>query len=497
MAKGTGAGAGTYGALTVANKDYKPIDYGKFAEGFADVAIDTRKRKDETLDALSEKYGEVFGTDQMEGVGLDDFDGLANGLQASLLTDFNAINEMVESGELRGPEARRRSSELKGQLDSFKKDYDRIAGFVQEYNNKENKSAAMDAQMEKIQRFLSGASIGKNKDGKYALQKLNEDGVPEEQSLDNMKDLLEVRDRVDIATDVAAPLFDIDSKANKAFKGDTAYNTFLDNDKNLTQAQSDVIEDFVNQRYDDKDLIDLADQYGVDVSITKNGVALADKEKAVEALMPKIKESVRDQYELREYSEENQQMVLQGRKFQYNSNKSYGNKEKIKYKIREFKDGSAVINTTSSLTVQSVAGFAIPENTDATEAEKYASGVNSPGGSPDTTAANRKYFDLSVNYVRISPSGDHLILNGNYTPEIEESYVDNNGVTKKKKTRGPQERGDLMLAIDSIDAQNMLDQMGVTDAHRNVFGANKTRVGRNMFKERRGRMGDFSPQLKE
>lgn len=64
MAKGTGAGAGTYGALTVANKDYKPIDYGKFAEGFADVAIDTRKRKDETLDALSEKYGEVFGTDR-------------------------------------------------------------------------------------------------------------------------------------------------------------------------------------------------------------------------------------------------------------------------------------------------------------------------------------------------------------------------------------------------------------------------------------------------
>lgn len=496
MAKGTGAGVGTYGALTVANKDYKPIDYGQFAKGFADVAIETRKRKDETLDGLSEKYGEVFGTDQMEGVGLDNFDTLADGLQANLLTDFNAINEMVESGELRGPEARRRSSELKGQLMSFKQDYDRIASFVQEYNNKENKSAAMDAQMEKIQRFLDGAQIGKNKEGKYVLQKMV-NGVPEEQSLDNMKDLLEVRDRVDIAKDVAAPIFEIDSKANKAFKGNTAYNTFLDNDKKLTQAQSDVIEDFVKQRYDDKDLIDLADQYGVDVAITKNGVALADKDKAIEDLMPKIKASVRDQYELREYSEENQQMILQGRKFQYNSNMSYGNKEKIKYKIREFKDGSAVINTTSSLTVQSVAGFAIPENTDATEAEKYALGVNSPGGSPDTTAANRKYFDLSVNYVRIAPSGDHLILNGNYTPEIEESYVDNNGVTKKRKTRGPQERGDLMLAIDSIDAQNILDQMGVTDAHRNVFGANKTRVGRNMFKERRGRMGDWSPQLKQ
>lgn len=496
MAKGTGAGVGTYGALTVANKDYKPIDYGQFAEGFADVAIETRKRKDETLDGLSEKYGEVFGTDQMEGVGLDNFDTLADGLQANLLTDFNAINEMVESGELRGPEARRRSSELKGQLMSFKQDYDKIASFVQEYNTKENKGAAMDAQMEKIQRFLDGAQIGKNKEGKYVLQKMV-NGVAEEQSLDNMKDLLEVRDRVDISTDVAAPIFEIDSKANKAFKGNTAYNTFLDNDKQLTQAQSDVIEDFVRQRYDDKDLIDLADQYGVEVAITKNGVALADKEKAIETLMPQIKDSVRDQYELREYSEENQQMILQGRKFQYNSNMSYGNKEKIKYKIREFKDGSAVINTTSSLTVQSVAGFAIPENTDATEAEKYASGVNSPGGSPDTTAANRKYFDLSVNYVRISPSGDHLILNGNYTPEIEEAYVDNNGVTKKKKTRGPQERGDLMLAIDSIDAQNILDQMGVTDAHRNVFGANKTRVGRNMFKERRGRMGDWSPQLKD
>ena len=497
MAKGTGAGVGTYGALTVANKDYKPIDYGQFAKGFADVAIETRKRKDETLDGLSEKYGDVFGTDQMEGVGLDNFDQLADGLQAKVLSEYNAINEMVESGDLRGPQARSKAADLKGQLMSFKQDYDRIASFVQEYNNKENKSAAMDAQMEKIQRFLNGATIDKNNDGKLVLFKTNEKGVPEEQSLDDMKDLLEVRDRVDIATDVAAPIFDIDSKANKAFKGNTAYSTFLNNDKQLTQAQSDVIEDFVRQRYDDKDLIDLADQYGVEVAITKNGVALADKEKAVAALMPKIKDSVRDQYELREYSEENQQMILQGRKFQYNSNMSYGNKEKIKYKIREFKDGSAVINTTSSLTVQSVAGFAIPENTDATEAEKYASGVNSPGGSPDTTAANRKYFDLSVNYVRIAPSGDHLILNGNYTPEIEESYVDNNGVTKKRKTRGPQERGDLMLAIDSIDAQNILDQMGVTDAHRNVFGANKTRVGRNMFKERRGRMGDWSPQLKQ
>ena len=146
----------------------------------------------------------------------------------------------------------------------------------------------------------------------------------------------------------------------------------------------------MRQRYDDKDLIDLADQYGVEVAITKNGVALADKRRLLQPSCLRLKiqfESIR----VEKYSEENQQMILQGRKFQYNSNMSYGNKEKIKYKIREFKDGSAVINTTSSLTVQSVAGFAIPENTDATEAEKYASGVNSPGGSPDTTAANRKY----------------------------------------------------------------------------------------------------------
>lgn len=473
MAKGTGAGAGTYGALTVANKDYKPIDYGKFAEGFADVAIDTRKRKDETLDALSEKYGEVFGTDQMEGVGLDDFDGLANGLQASLLTDFNAINEMVESGELRGPEARRRSSELKGQLDSFKKDYDRIAGFVQEYNNKENKSAAMDAQMEKIQRFLSGASIGKNKDGKYALQKLNEDGVPEEQSLDNMKDLLEVRDRVDIATDVAAPLFDIDSKANKAFKGDMAYNTFLDNDKKLTQAQSDVIEDFVIQRYDDKDLIDLADQYGVDVSITKNGVALADKEKAVEALLPMIKESVRDQYELREYNEENQSLVLAGRKMNFSSNRNYGTNEELKYKIRQHEDGSAIINPTKSLNIASIAGIALPENTDATEAESIYDEMYGPGGSGETINKNHKKFNLSVNYARISPSGRSLVLNANYIPE----RIDADG----KKVRDPETRGDIQIPIESIEAQRFLDQMGMTDQHRISLNAARNKTSRSIY----------------
>ena len=79
MAKGTGAGVGTYGAV-VANKDYKQLTMVSLPKA-ADVAIETRKRKDETLDGLSEKYGDVFGTDQMEGVGLDNFDQLADGLQ--------------------------------------------------------------------------------------------------------------------------------------------------------------------------------------------------------------------------------------------------------------------------------------------------------------------------------------------------------------------------------------------------------------------------------
>ena len=471
MAKGTGAGVGTYGALTVANKDYKPIDYGQFAKGFADVAIETRKRKDETLDGLSEKYGEVFGTDQMEGVGLDNFDTLADGLQANLLTDFNAINEMVESGELRGPEARRRSSELKGQLMSFKQDYDRIASFVQEYNNKENKSAAMDAQMEKIQRFLDGAQIGKNKEGKYVLQKMV-NGVAEEQSLDNMKDLLEVRDRVDIAKDVAAPIFEIDSKANKAFKGDTAYNTFLETGQ-LSQAQSDVIEDFVNQRYDDKDLIDLADQYGVEVAITKNGVALADKDKAIEALMPKIKESVRDQYELREYSEENQSLVLAGRKMKFSSNRSYGTNKELQYRIRQHEDGSAIINPTKSLNIASIAGIALPENTDATEAEGIYDEMYGPGGSGETINKHHKKFNVSVNYARISPSGRSLILNANYIPE----RIDANG----KKVRDPETRGDIQIPIESIEAQRFLDQMGVTDQHRMSLNAARNRTSRSIY----------------
>ena len=38
----------------------------------------------------------------------------------------------------------------------------------------------MDAQMEKIQRFLNGATIDKNNDGKLVLFKTNEKGVPGE-----------------------------------------------------------------------------------------------------------------------------------------------------------------------------------------------------------------------------------------------------------------------------------------------------------------------------
>lgn len=486
MAKGA-----YYQGLTYANQGVKPVDFGASALKFAKEVRYQKEKRDAFLMEQQEKYAETFTLDQLNA-GLAQPDAIGDEIQARLLTKFNAVNEAVNAQQMSLTEARALTNNYKGQLMSLKQSYDQMGDFVNKYNEMgpEGRGESMNLAMEHLNEFMNDASITEDKDGRLYISKVDENGV-RSQPLAKIKDLYEERKSVSINDDIAKPLFEIDSKANKAFSGNTAYNTFLEGGKNLTQAQKDAVTDFFKERYDDRDLMDLARQYDIEAPLDPNEFKLADRKAVEEALIPKVQESIRDLYELRQYSEDNVQLMIADRKLKYNASKRYGSND-TKYRIREFEDGSAVLNMDKPLTIQSIAGIAVQENQAATETEKIFDDMYGPGGSGETTDPSQKYFNLSVNYVRISPSGRSIVLNANYTPEINEEYVKADGKRGVRKKRGREQRGDIMMPIESIEAQRLLDQMGLLDEHRNVL-ANPVRVtGRRAYGAPAGRASQFN-----
>jgi hypothetical protein len=486
MAKGA-----YYQGLKYSNQGVKPVDFGASALNFAKEYRYQKEKRDAFLMEQQEKYAEDFTLDQLNA-GLSQPDAIGDEIQARLLAKFNAVNEAVNAQQMSLTEARALTNNYKGQLMSLKQSYDQMGDFVNKYNEMgpEGRGESMNLAMEHLNEFMNGASITEDKDGKMYISKVDENGV-RSQPLANIKDLYEERKSVSVADDIAKPLFDIDNKASKAFVGNTAYNQFLEGGKKLSQTQKDAITDFFKERYDDRDLMDLAKQYDIDAPLDPNEFKLADRKALEQALLPKVQESIRDLYELRQYTEDNLSLEIADRKLKYNASKDYGTKD-AKYRIRQFEDGSAVLNLKKPLTMQSIAAVAVQENQDSLETEKIFDDMYGPGGSGETTDPSMKYFDLSVNYVRISPSGRSLILNSNYTPEKEEEYVKGDGTRAVKKVRGTQQRGDLMMPIESIEAQRLLDRMGILDEHRNIL-SNPVRVtSRKAYGTPAGRASQFN-----
>lgn len=481
-----------YQGLKYSNQGVRPVDFGASALNFAREVRLQKDKRDAFLMEQQEKYAEEFTLDQLNA-GLAQPDAIGDEIQARLLAKFNAVNEAVNAQKMSLTEARALTNNYKGQLMSLKQGYDQMGAFVNRYNElgEEGRGESMNLAMEHLNEFMNDASITEDKDGKLYISKFDFNTGARSQPLQNIKDLFEERESVSVADDIAKPLFSIDSKANKTFVGNTAYNKFLESGNKLSDTQKDAVKDFFKERYDDRDLMDLAKQYDVDAPLDPNEFKLANRKAVEEALLPKIQESIRDLYELRQYNEDNLSLEIADRKLKYNANKEYGTKN-AKYRIRRFEDGSAVLNLGKPLTMQSIAAIAVQENQDTLETEKIFDDMYGPGGSGETTDPSMKYFDLSVNYLRVSPSGRSLILNANYTPEIEEEYIKGDGTRSIRKKRGTQQRGDLMMPVESIEAQRLLDRMGILDEHRNVL-SNPVRVtSRRSYGAPKGRASQFN-----
>ena len=228
-----------------------------------------------------EKFGEFFATDQLNA-GLANPDAIGDELQARILTDFNAINASVEAKQMTYTQARALTNGLKGQLSGLKQSYDKMADFVQTYTDTENKGYSMELAMQHLNNFMEGSRIEKEGDT-YFIAKDDPESGTIRQPLRDLPLLYEKRERVDLNQDVVKSIFDIDKKADKVFSGIKAYNKFLTSkdDKGnpkLSDEQEAVVTSLMNQ-YDDRDLMDIADQFGITTEISKNGFKLANKKR--------------------------------------------------------------------------------------------------------------------------------------------------------------------------------------------------------------------------
>ena len=324
MAKGA-----YYQGLIYANRDVEPVDFGKISLGIAEVELAKRKKREDFLMEQQEKFGEFFATDQLNA-GLANPDAIGDELQARILTDFNAINASVEAKQMTYTQARALTNGLKGQLSGLKQSYDKMADFVQTYTDTENRGYSMELAMQHLNNFMEGSRIEKEGDT-YFIAKDDPESGTIRQPLRDLPLLYEKRERVDLNKDVVKSIFDIDKKADKVFSGFTAYNKFLTN-KELSKEQEAVVTSLMNQ-YDDRDLMDIADQFGITTEISKNGFKLANKKKVVDEILPKVLDLVKESYKLREYQEDSESAMVAGMKLAFSKTREYGTNKNSKYRL--------------------------------------------------------------------------------------------------------------------------------------------------------------------
>lgn len=470
MAKGA-----YYQGLKYSNQGVKPVDFGAAALNFAKEYRFQKDKRDTFLMEQQEKYADVFTLDQLNA-GLSQPDAIGDELQARLLSKFNAVNEAVNAQKMSLTEARAMTNNYKGQLMSLKQSYDQMGDFVNKYNElgEEGRGESMNLAMEHLNEFMNDASITEDKDGRLYISKLDPETGVRSQPLGNIKDLFEERSSVSIAEDIAKPLFSIDSKGNKLFSGSTAYTTFLESGNKLSQPQKDVIKDFFKERYDDRDLMDLAKQYDINIDIDPNEFKLANRKDIEDALLPKIQDSIRDMYELRQYEEDNVSLILGEKRLQYNRNKAYGSK-KEKYSIYEHENGNAVFNPDKDFKLTKVKGVPVPEGTNTETLKGF--GLFPEGGDvqPVNTFNNIAVDveNITVRDFHLTADGQYIVINGTYAPTyVEEGRkLDASGKTIPTKTIKKDEitHGSIAIPIQSIEAQDIMQTMGMAPEHRSLL----------------------------
>ena len=494
MAKGA-----YYQGLIYANRDVEPVDFGKISLGIAEVELAKRKKREDFLMEQQEKFGEFFATDQLNA-GLANPDAIGDELQARILTDFNAINASVEAKQMTYTQARALTNGLKGQLSGLKQSYDKMADFVQTYTDTENKGYSMELAMQHLNNFMEGSEIQKEGDT-YFIAKEDPEAGTIRQPLRDLPLLYEKRERVDLNQDVVKSIFDIDKKADKVFSGFTAYNKFLTN-KELSKEQEAVVEALMNQ-YDDRDLMDIADQFGIATEISKNGFKLANKKKVVDEILPKVKDLVKESYKLREYQEDSESAMVAGMKLAFSKTREYGTNKNSKYRLVPHKNGNVVFNPNKDPKITRLQAIPVPEGTDAESIKslfpasitEQTRAATSPSGAILTPSFldEIKPLDISDVTIRdfhITSDGKYMLVNGTYRPRVEKVEKSKDGVvTNKEMTFGEIEHGTFAVPINSIYARDVAQAIGLDAGHETAIFGNRVILDRVSLQN--NRMIDF------
>lgn len=494
MAKGA-----YYQGLTYANRDVKPVDFGKISLGVAQVELDRRKKREAFLMEQQDKFAEFFTTDQLNA-GLANPDAIGDELQARVLTDFNAINAAVEAKQMTYAQARALTNGLKGQLTGLKQSYDKMGDFVKTYTDTENKGYSMELAMQHLNNFMEGSRVEKEGDT-YFIAKDDPESGTIRQPLSELPLLYEKREKVDLNNDVVKGIFDIDKKADKVFSGITEYNKFLTNKGELSDEQKAVVKSLMSQ-YDDRDLMDIADQFGFNPEISKNGFKLSNKQKVLDEILPEVLDLVKESYKLREYQEDSQTAILAGMKLKFSKTRDYGINKNAKYRLVPHANGNAIFNPNKDPKITRLQAIPVPEGTDAesikslfpTMQEQIGAATSTSGAITTSSFLNQirpvDISDVTVRDFHITSDGKHMLVNGTYRPRVEKVRKRNDGVvTDKEMTFGEIEHGTFAVPINSIYARDVAQAIGLDPGHETAIFGNRSILDRISLEN--NRMTDY------
>lgn len=266
--------AAYYEGLQYANKDVKPVDFGRLALGIAKVEkekfdrAEKERKEDEAFQLkLNEDFGDIVYP-SFDKSGLENADIYMDGAAEMISARSQDLNDQYNSGAINKVQYRREMTKLKGQAQQLTNNIGMIQKFVDDYRAMgDNIDPSSQDTMEELQALFENAKPYLTKDNRLGniSAARNEKGELEPRGFlwDKAASMLQVDAKYD-TFGISKQILGIQGDLSKFIGTEAILNTHLNKDGSLKEGTANLISESVST-LSDRQIISYARQNGYDV----------------------------------------------------------------------------------------------------------------------------------------------------------------------------------------------------------------------------------------
>lgn len=263
--------AAYYEGLQYANRDVKPVDFGRLALGIAQVEkekfdrAEKEKKEDEAFQLkLNEDFGDIVYP-SFDKSGLENADIYMDGASEMISARSQDLNDQYNSGAINKVQYRREMTKLKGQAQQLTNNIGMIQKFVDDYRGMgDNIDPSSQDTMEELQALFENAKPYLTKDNRLGniSAARNEKGELEPRGFlwDKAASMLQVDAKYD-TFGIPKQILGIQGDLSKFIGTEAILNTHLNKDGSLKEGTANLISESVST-LSDRQIISYARQNG-------------------------------------------------------------------------------------------------------------------------------------------------------------------------------------------------------------------------------------------